>query len=57
MGTHNRIDQGDGTEEQTVMGVISRESPCSLFVIADISTDGQWLSIVHSEAPRLSEWR
>lgn len=55
--TDDRIPANSEGDSSTIMGAIAQDSSGSTFVIADISADDRWLSIAHTEAPRLSEWR
>lgn len=43
--------------EGSIMGAVEAHGTEPLFVIADISTDEQWMSMPETDAPILYLWR
>ena len=52
--THRNASASAG---ETVVASIDPDTAGDEYVIADISTDGAWLSMQAEEAPALSAWR
>lgn len=45
------------TTQETVVASIDPDAAGDEYVIADISTDGAWLSMQAEDAPALTAWR